>query len=218
MPAFEPKLFILSDVQRRLWGELSDMPIAFALCGGTAVALQLGHRASFDFDFIGAEEFDPDQLFSSLPFLRGSKTVQKAANTLTCLVDRGGPVPVSFFGAPTIQLIELPLVAAENGLRIVSLTDLSAMKAAAVQKRAEEKDYRDIDAIISEGGIDLPTALAAARTIYGAQFNPQLTLKSLSFFGDGNLHRLPREVQDRLAAASRAVDLDRLPKIERRSS
>jgi hypothetical protein len=44
-------------------------------------------------------------------------------------------------------------------------------------------------------------------------FNPQLTLKALSFFGDGNRHRLPRDAQDRLARAAREVDLDRLPGI-----
>jgi hypothetical protein len=46
-----------------------------------------------------------------------------------------------------------------------------------------------------------------------ASTNPQLTVKALSFFGDGNLHRLPRDVQDRLARAAREVDLDRLPGI-----
>jgi hypothetical protein len=59
--------------------------------------------------------------------------------------------------------------------------------------------------------IDLPAALVCAREIYGPFFNPQLTLKALSFFGDGNLHRLPRDLQDRLARAAREVDLDRLP-------
>jgi hypothetical protein len=43
------------------------------------------------------------------------------------------------------------------------------------------------------------------------KINPQLTLKALSFFGDGNLHRLPRDLQDRLARAAREVD--RLPGI-----
>jgi hypothetical protein len=55
--------------------------------------------------------------------------------------------------------------------------------------------------------------LVCAREIYGPLFNPQLTLKALSFFGDGNLHRLPRDLQDRLARAAREVDLDRLPEI-----
>jgi len=32
--------------QRRLWGELIDVPSSFVLCGDTAVALRLGHRFS----------------------------------------------------------------------------------------------------------------------------------------------------------------------------
>jgi hypothetical protein len=33
------------------------------------------------------------------------------------------------------------------------------------------------------------------------------------FFGDGNLARLPRDVQDRIAKAAREVNLDKLPEI-----
>jgi hypothetical protein len=32
------------------------------------------------------------------------------------------------------------------------------------------------------GSVDLPTAFAAGRAIYGPQFNPEITLKALSFF------------------------------------
>ena len=66
---------------------------------------------------------------------------------------------------------------------------------------------------MTAGGIDLPTALAAGRAIYGPQFNPEITLKALSFFGDGNLRRLPEALKQRLATAVRQVDLDRLPAI-----
>jgi hypothetical protein len=69
------------------------------------------------------------------------------------------------------------------------------------------------DAILNDGRIDLPTALAAARALYGARFNPQITLKALSYFDDGSLRRLPRTTKDRLAKAAREVDLDRLPTI-----
>ena len=100
-----------------------------------------------------------------------------------------------------------------NGVLIASLLDLAGTKASVVQLRAEAKDYSDMDAILRDGRIDLPTALAAARAIYGAQFNPQLTLKALSYFEDGNLPRLPRATKDRLAKAVRDVDLDRLPTI-----
>ena len=84
------------------------------------------------------------------------------------------------------------------------------MKAAVVQQRAEAKDYVDLHALL-EAGIGLPAALAAAGVIYGERFNPQLTLKALSFFGDGDLPSLPTSVQERIIGAVRSVNLDRLP-------
>src|SRR3972149_8442186 len=102
---FRPKLSILQEPQRRLWSELSTVPRSFVLCGGTAVALHLGHRQSVDFDFLGSAEFDPDALYHEIPFLKGTQPLQKSASTLTCLVDRGGPVRVSFFGAPPVRLL-----------------------------------------------------------------------------------------------------------------
>ena len=50
MPAsFEPRLDILLDSQRELWPELEAVPSNFVLYGGTALALQLGHRVSEEF-------------------------------------------------------------------------------------------------------------------------------------------------------------------------
>jgi hypothetical protein len=94
------------------------------------------------------------------------------------------------------------------------LIDLAGTKASVVQVRPEAKDYRDIDALMA-AGIDLPQGLAAAKAIYGPSFNPQITLKALSYFEDGNLAQLPDDVKERLAGAARAVDLDRLPTIPR---
>jgi hypothetical protein len=212
---FAPKLSILPAAQRRLWDELDEVPPSFVLIGGTAIALQLSHRASVDYDFISSEEFDPDLLYASIPFLKHSQTIQKAANTLTCVVNRGGDVQVSFFGTPNLRLIRAPLVAADFGVRVASLIDLAGMKAAVVQKRAEARDYLDLDAMIARGAVDLSTALAAAGSLYGPAFNPELSLKALSFFGDGNLDSLPAATRERLTAVVRSVDLQRLPKIQR---
>lgn len=207
---FEPKLEILPPAQRSLWAELSAIPAEFVLCGGTAIALQLGHRQSVDFDFFGCRAFDPVQLYSIVPLLNGSTVLQQAASTLTCRVERADPVIVSFFGVPTLRWVAAPLIARDNGLRIASLLDLAGMKAAVVQQRAEAKDYIDLHALLL-AGIGLPMALAAAKVIYGERFNPQLTLKALSFFGDGDLPSLPVGVQQRIIAAARNADLDRLP-------
>jgi hypothetical protein len=210
---FAPRLDILPPPQRRLWDELSAVPPEFVLYGGTAIALHLGHRESVDFDFFGDKPLDPARLVPAVPFLVVATVTQREPNTFGCVIDRGGVVRLSFFGLPDLPRLLPPLVAPDNGLRVASLLDLAGTKASVVQVRAEAKDYIDIDALLTDGTIDLPAALAAARAIYGTAFNPQSTLKALSYFDDGNLRRLPRPVKDRLAAAAREVDLDRLPVI-----
>lgn len=47
----------------------------------------------------------------------------------------------------------------------------------------------------------LAEALGAAQAVYGEQFNPMITLKALSYFGDGNLESLPEGVKRALRAA-----------------
>jgi hypothetical protein len=210
---FSPRLDILPPSQRRLWDELCAVPPEFVLYEGTTLALHLGHRVSVDFDFFGNKPLDPARLVPAVPFLVDAVVTQREPNTFSCTIDRGGLVKLSFFGLPGIARLSPPLIAPDNGLRVASLLDLAGTKASVVQMRAEAKDYVDIDALLTDGRIDLPTALAAARAIYGRAFNPQITLKALSYFDDGNLRQLPRSVMDRLAKAAREVDLDRLPVI-----
>jgi hypothetical protein len=211
---FTPRLDILPPPQRRLWDELVAVPAEFVLYGGTALALHLGHRQSVDFDFFSNRPLDPALLVPAIPLLAGVTVTQRAPNTFSCTVDRGGVIQLSFFGLPDLPRLAPPLIAPDNGLRVASLLDLAGTKASVVQVRAEAKDYIDIDALLNDGRIDLPTALAAGRAIYGTSFNPQNTLKALSYFEDGNLRRLPQAVRDRLARAAREVDLDRLPAID----
>lgn len=215
---FTPRLDILPKPQRRLWDELTVVPTEFVLYGGTAVALYLGHRSSVDFDFFGSRAFDPAKLAARIPFMASATITQREPNTLTGMVERGGRVKISFFGLPGLPRLQPPHIAPDNCLQIASLLDLAGTKAAVVQQRAEAKDYRDIDAILRDGRIDLPTALSAAKAIYGTSFNPQITLKALSYFADGNLPRLAKAIKDRLARAAREVDLSRLPAIPRRVS
>ena len=210
---FAPRLDILPFAQRRLWDELATLPPEFVLYGGTAVALHLGHRQSVDFDFFSNVPLDPSLLAPSFPLLAGAIVTQREPNTLSCIVERGGPVRLSFFGLPSIPRLLPPLVAPDNGVRVAALLDLAGMQASVVQMRAEAEDYIDIDAILTDGRIDLPTALAAGCALYGHAFNPLATLKALSYFEDGSVSRLPAATKKRLLAVVRAVDLDRLPSI-----
>ena len=210
---FTPHLGILPLPQRRLWSELGQVPADFVLYGGTALALRLGHRESIDFDFFGHSSLDPGTFADSVAFLKDAQVVQRDKNTLSVIVERGGPVRVSFFGVPALKRLQPPDVIAENGVQVASLLDLAGTKASVIQVRAEAKDYLDLDALMTTG-TDLPHALAAGKAIYGPAFNPQITLKALSYFGDGNLARLPDAVKARLALAARSVDLGRLPLID----
>ena len=95
---FQPRIDILPPPQLTLWSELAATPDHFTLYGGTALALRLGHRSSVDFDFFSNQSFDPDHLARAVRYLAGAEPVQVDRNTLTCRVERGGPVLVSFFG------------------------------------------------------------------------------------------------------------------------
>jgi Nucleotidyl transferase AbiEii toxin, Type IV TA system len=206
--AFVPNLATLPAAQRALWPELRATPDTFTLYGGTALALRLGHRSSVDFDFFSNEPFDADLLARDLTYLRDAERVQAAPNTLTCRVDRGGPVLLSFFGGLGLGQVAAPEQADDILLHVASLLDIAGTKAAVVQKRAEVKDYLDIDAILRHG-VDLPSVLAAGTVVYGRGFNPLITLKALSYFED--LPALPIAVRARLRKAVEAVDATKLP-------
>lgn len=210
---FHPRLDVLPPAQRRLWQELGGVPEGFVLYGGTAIALHLGHRVSVDFDFFGDRAFDPDDMMESIPFLADAEVVQRDVNTLTCIVDRGDPVQVSFFGVPRLPRLRPALRTSAPAVSVASLLDLGGAKAAVVQKRAEAKDYIDIDALIL-AGLGLDVALSAGKLMYGASFNPQITLKALTYFQEPALASLPDDLRLRLLEAVREVDPNDLPPVD----
>lgn len=207
----QPRLDALPRSQRLLWPELQSTPAEFVLYGGTGLALRLAHRESEDFDFFSSDPLDGERLLAEVPYLDHAEVVQRAENTLTCLVDRDGPIRVSFFGGLALDRVQDPERVEGPGLLVASLLDLAATKAHVVQGRASAKDYLDVDALVHLGGISLSHALGAAAAVYGDRFNPILTLKALTFFGDGDLAAIPAGVRERLAEAIRAVDLNRIP-------
>lgn len=211
-----PRLDTLPPPQRRLWPELRATPNRFVLYGGTAIALRLAHRESEDFDFFSSEPVDGDALLAEIRYLNNATVVQRARNTLTCLVDRGGPVRVSFFGGLSLNRVESPQTTKQAGVLVASLKDLGGTKAQVVQSRALSKDYMDIDALMRLGKVGLASMLGAATAIHGQQYNPMLTLKALSYFGDGDLAELPAAVRKRLFEAAAEVDPESIPRYEPR--
>ena len=99
-------------------------------------------------------------------------------------------------------------------LDIVSLLVLAGAKASIVQVCSKAKDYLEMDALIQIDGVGLPIALAAAQKMHGPSFNPEITLKALSYFDDEDLRTLQLDVKVRLANAVTNVDLDNLPSVD----
>jgi hypothetical protein len=150
----------------------------FYLAGGTALALRIGHRDSFDFDFFHAGAFDTARLFARVKKAFSRRTIRKIQeeeNTLTVLVDG---VKISFFGYPYPLLKKTRDIGA---VRLASCIDIGCMKCAAIVGRATMKDYVDLYYILQE--MPLPTLLCAARKKL-PQLDRNLILKSIVYFKD----------------------------------
>jgi hypothetical protein len=204
MKSFKPRFDVLPPEQRALWPELIEVPRDFVLYGGTGLALRLGHRQSVDFDFFSSEPFQVVELEAKIPFLEGAEIAQRKENTLSVTVVRGGPVKVSFFGGLSFGRVGEPEISEDGVVALASLLDIGGLKTSVVQVRAESKDYRDVIALL-HGGISLSTLLAAGKALYGEQFNPLITLKALSYFGDGDLDSLTEPEKETLLWAVQRV-------------
>ena len=204
------KLEILPQAQRRLWNELKNTPQEFVLYGGTALALRLGHRTSEDFDFFSNRPFLPDVLRKTIGYLQDAEMRQFEENTLTAIINRDGPVKVSFFGGLKLNRVQDPDVMPDNGIKVASLLDVAATKLATIQQRAQARDYEDVLALAG-AGVSLSEMLAAAEAVYGSTFNGTLSLKALTFFADGDLPTLSPVIQSRLRTLASQVNLEQIP-------
>jgi len=83
---FTPNLKILPPGQRELWPLLAAVPASFTLYGGTALAIQLGHREWVDSTSFHRKPSIRKQLQAGLGFLHSGRIIQSSANTLSCVV------------------------------------------------------------------------------------------------------------------------------------
>lgn len=168
-----------------------------------------------DFDFFSSEALIADELLKNLSILKGTKVLQKVSRTLTVSVNRDAPVKLSFFGAIDFGRVGEPDKTLDGVLNVASLLDIAGTKAAVIYQRAESKDYIDLLAIINSG-VTLSYAMAAARALYGEQYNPMLTVKSLTYFGDGDLSKLSEGQKTQLIRIATSQRFD-LPEVKRLS-
>ncbi|WP_187774804.1 nucleotidyl transferase AbiEii/AbiGii toxin family protein [Pedobacter sp. BS3] len=117
----------------------------FYLCGGTALALQLGHRISVDADFVSENNFDKDNLIKVL-IERFSDVTDIHQNQYGVFLRVSG-LKLDFLSW-NLPFIAEPIE--ENNIRMIYKKDIIAMKLFAILQRGEKKDYMDIATLLDE--------------------------------------------------------------------
>lgn len=162
----------------------------FVLAGGTALALQLGHRISIDLDLFTIREFDSNQLLEQLSADFRVNNASAVKNTLNMFIDyKDQSIKVEFIrhNYPIISdFIE------KDGIRLYSIKDITAMKLNAIANRGSKKDFYDLYALLSK--YSLVDLVDFFKNKY--QVNNAFTvIKSLTYFEDAELEPDPKSLE-----------------------
>lgn len=143
----DPALYkVLLDFSR--FPELST----FSLVGGTALALQVGHRKSDDLDFFTDRSFDIREVKDGI--LRYNPKVTFLNETRQG-ISFSLPLPNNFEDTRKLDIYNWAVkfirpAVQENGLRLASLEDIAAFKLDVICHRKEKKDYVDIAVLMEK--------------------------------------------------------------------
>ena len=200
LPKLDPQVSVLPVAQAMMWRLMADIPEAFVLYGGTALALRTGHRQSADFDFFSSETFRPTGLLEQLRWL-GRVTIDEATPDNLRVTTADG-VHLSFLGGLTLQSVAEPSVVQENGVVVASIFDLGGTTTKSILDRSEWKDYFDI-ATLLRAGLALPEIIGYATTIFEPMFDfpAAVFLRSLAWFDDGTVPDLSAIMRRELTTA-----------------
>ncbi len=160
----------------------------YRLAGGTALALQVGHRMSLDLDFFNSEGRRASDWSDRLAQHGETRVIHTSTNI--CVYSIAGiKVDVVSVKHPWL---EPELV--EDGIRLASKLDIAAMKLAAVTNRGTRKDFVDLSFLLDEFGLDEMLVAYSRRCPEGTLF---LVAKSLAFFDDAEEEPMPVMLLDR---------------------
>lgn len=155
------------------------------LAGGSALALRLGHRKSFDFDFYTRSNFSAENVAVEL---------SKIGKFETTLLEPPYTLLGIFNGVKfSLFLYDYPLIgvtANYQTVRVAGLEDIAAMKLSAIAGRATKRDYIDIYVI------SISTSLEQQLEWYHKKFgklgnNLYVTIKALGYFDDAEDDDMP---------------------------
>lgn len=157
------------------------------LVGGTALALQLGHRKSVDLDFFGIIDFRNVD-FANLGSTIKSVTALKRSDNINVFNINGIKVDFVNYSYPWLEdKIDI------EGIAMASIKDIGAMKIAAITNRGSRKDFVDIYFLLEN------YTLKEIISFYEEKFrdaSKYLALKSLSYFEDAEKEPMPVMLKD----------------------
>ena len=159
--------------------ELSQM----RLVGGTALALQYGHRQSIDLDFFGDMTNAPDEIINKMSEF-GDCVVLNNQKSILQLVVSG--VKVDVIDYSLYKWIDSPVC--ENGLKLASVQDIAAMKINAIEGRGSRKDFIDVYMLLKKYSLD--EILGFYKQKY-PNYSIFRALLSLTFFEDAERESMP---------------------------
>lgn len=147
----------------------------FYLAGGTALALQIGHRRSVDFDFF-LPHLLPEQLLTRVKRALSPQSITITYRSPEQLNLITNDVKITFlhFNYPVID----PLLEYKE-LRLVSLREIASMKAFVIGQRLSYKDYIDWYFLLKEKHVELADVIAHAKQKFDNDFNDRLFLGQL---------------------------------------
>ncbi len=172
-------LSILSEERRNILPSFISWKDEFYLAGGTALALQIGHRESVDFDFFSSHPFDTEKMIKRISILFGEKSftvTQVEKNTLSIILHT--EIKISFM-TYEYELVN-PLIKTEY-INIASVPDIACMKLSAIMQRSALKDYVDLYEIMKI--YPLEKLLSFTKKKYPT-IDSTVVLKSLSYLDD----------------------------------
>lgn len=156
----------------------------FRLVGGTALALQYGHRQSVDLDFFGsplASQEDTIDMLSSL----GNITIHNRTDKILQVVLRG--IKVDVIDYSRYGWIDPPVV--DDGIVLASPLDIAAMKINAIEGRGSRKDFVDIYMLLQHYTL---SELLDFYSMKYPNYSIFRALLSLTYFDDAETQAMPK--------------------------
>lgn len=174
-------LEILDKERQEVFSKLQPILKDFTLGGGTAIALQIQHRQSYDFDFFTPKPIPKNLLekISLLGFASISLTLD-TSDELSLIIDN--KIKVTFLFYPFSKVFDLTF--SDENVRLFSLSGLAAQKAYTIGRRGVWRDYYDIFSLLYHNYFSLGEIIDLAQKNYDDIFSPKLFLSQLVYFQD----------------------------------